>query len=63
MSTELLTQKEACQILHLSPKSLQRLRRHGKLPFVQFGHRTIRIRKSDLEAYIEHETVSHQRCQ
>ena len=49
---KLLTQREASHILGVSQKTLQTLRRTRKIGYVQFGHRTIRFRESDLWRFI-----------
>lgn len=49
---KLLTQREASRILGVSQKTLQTLRRTRKIGYVQFGHRTIRFRESDLWQFI-----------
>ena len=48
----LLTQREAATLLHLSERTLERLRVSGTGPkFVRLG-RSIRYRPTDIEAYI-----------
>jgi excisionase family DNA binding protein len=42
----LLTQREVCQALRISPKTLQRWRRDGRIRFCSLGYRSIRIRES-----------------
>ena len=46
----LLNTREACAVLRVSPKTLQRLRRAGRLAAYVFGHRTVRYRLEDLAA-------------
>jgi excisionase family DNA binding protein len=47
----LLTQREVSELLGLSVKTLQVLRRNRKIEFVRFGHRTIRIRESEVSRF------------
>ena len=49
---KLLTQREVSQRLGVSRKTLQTLRRNRKIGYVQFGHRTIRFRESDVQTFI-----------
>lgn len=54
----LLTQLEAATLLHLSERTLERLRVSGAGPkFVRLG-RSIRYRPTDIEAYIASRVVS-----
>lgn len=54
MSVErmLLTEKQAADLLNLSPRTLYDLRQLGKIAYVRFGVRGIRYRPADLEAWI-----------
>lgn len=52
----LLTQLEAATLLHLSERTLERLRGAGP-KFVRLG-RSIRYRPTDIEAYIASRVVS-----
>jgi excisionase family DNA binding protein len=45
----LLTQREVAEILRISPKKLQIMRRTGQISFITFGHRTIRFRPSEIQ--------------
>lgn len=45
---ELLTTKEAAQLLKVSPVTIKRYLRQGRLPAYHVGPRAIRIRKADL---------------
>jgi len=49
----LLDQRDVCELLRLSPKSIQKLRRAGKLQSYVFGHRTVRFRQEDVQKFIE----------
>ena len=54
----LLTQREAATALRLSERSIERLRVSGLGPrFVRCGVRSVRYRKSDLDAYVEARTA------
>jgi predicted DNA-binding transcriptional regulator AlpA len=54
----LLTQREAAAVLHLSERTLERLRVSGTGPkFVRIS-RSIRYRLTDIEAYIASRVVS-----
>jgi excisionase family DNA binding protein len=44
----LMTQKEVCEELQVSTKTLQKWRREGKLKFYQFGYRTVRFSDSEI---------------
>lgn len=57
MTDRLLTQTEVCQRLGICRKTLQTLRCRRKIGFVQFGHRTIRFRESDVQKFIERRLV------
>lgn len=55
---ELLTTKQAAELLGVSMAFLERDRWAGaKVPFVRIGSRTVRYLKSDLEEYIESRRV------
>lgn len=54
MQDQLLTTKQAAQILGVSSAFLERDRWAGaRVPFVKIGSRAVRYRHSDLLAYIE----------
>lgn len=46
MTDRLLTQREVCQRLGVCKKTLQNMRRRRQIPYLRFGHRTIRFRES-----------------
>ena len=46
---ELLTQREAAQMLRVSVKWMQVARREGRIGFVRLGHRTVLIPKREVE--------------
>lgn len=46
--SEILTTKEAAEYLKMSPDTVKRLARQGRLPGIKLGH-TWRFRKADLE--------------
>ena len=49
----LLTQKEAAQQLGLCHETLKFWRQQGRLRFIRLGHRTIRIRQSEVKRLLE----------
>lgn len=53
IADKLLTQREVSELLGVSVKTLQVLRRNQKLSFVRFGHRTIRFRESEVSKFVE----------
>lgn len=54
---ELLTEREVAQILGVKPQSLAVWRLRGKnLPFLRVG-RLVRYRKSDIEKWLDSQTV------
>lgn len=53
---KLLTQAEVCQLLRVSAKTLQILRRERRIKFMRFGHRTIRFHQSAVLAFIAQAT-------
>jgi excisionase family DNA binding protein len=57
MTTRLLTQREVCRLLKLSPKTLQILRRTRQIPFVKFGHRSIRFRPDEIQEFVRQREV------
>lgn len=50
---ELLTPQEAADELRISVKTVQALLRNGTLPHLDLGYRLKRIRRADLNTYIE----------
>jgi excisionase family DNA binding protein len=48
----MLTYQEAAELMVLSPRTLQRAAAVGDLAVVRIGHRTVRIRREDLDAWI-----------
>jgi excisionase family DNA binding protein len=48
LSDPLLTQAQVCAVFGVSVKTLQRWRRMGRISFARLGHRTIRIRQSQI---------------
>ena len=52
-STEpMMTYQEAAELMVISPRTLQRAAAVGDLAVVRIGHRTVRIRREDLDAWI-----------
>lgn len=54
---ELLTVAEVAETLRVSTMTVYRLVRSGEIPAVRVG-RNYRIRRSDLDAYLEQQVVS-----
>lgn len=52
MSERLLTIEKVASFLQVSPSSVYRWIKAGKLPAIKLGHRQVRVRQTDLEAYI-----------
>jgi len=52
-SEKLLTVDEVAEILRVSPSTVYRRIQAGELPAVKLGHRQVRIKREDLDAYIE----------
>jgi excisionase family DNA binding protein len=55
-----LTIKEAAEILRLSEHTVRDQVRDGKIPSMKLGHRTVRVRRVDIEALLpptEHVSV------
>lgn len=50
---EHLTVAEVADICRVTPDAVRKWLRAGKLPAVRIGERALRIRRSDLEAFIE----------
>ena len=57
MESELLTPPEVADVLRLSVRGVYDLIRSGELRGHKFGHRTLRIMKSDLDSYIKGSTL------
>lgn len=54
---ELLSRKQAAEILTISPRTLDRYVTQRIIPVVKFDRGTIRFKKSDLLKWIERRTV------
>jgi len=55
---ELLTIKEAASLLKTSEFTIYRLMRQGELPCIRKGKRFTRIRKADVEAFLQKYTIT-----
>ena len=53
---ELLTVKEASEMLRLSPTTIRRYIKHGKLEGLQYG-RDIKVKKDSVENLIKQSTI------
>jgi len=58
LDSELLTIKEAASLLKTSEFTIYRLMRQGELRCIRKGKRFTRIRKADLEAFLQKYTVT-----
>jgi excisionase family DNA binding protein len=52
LTKEYLDAQTTCNILHVSDRTLYKMRNHGDLPFISVG-RKILYKASDINAYIE----------
>lgn len=52
LDPRLLTHREVCERLRISPKTLQKLRTARKISYIRFGHRSIRFRPEAVEEFI-----------
>jgi|KBSSwiStaDraftv2_1062776.scaffolds.fasta_scaffold1070907_1 hypothetical protein len=50
--TLLLTEEQAAEILHVSPRTLRDLRRHGAIRYVAITARKVGYRPEDCEEYV-----------
>jgi excisionase family DNA binding protein len=55
---KLLTADEVAEILQVSLITVYRRMQTGELPHIKLGHRQVRIKPEDLEAYIEAHRVT-----
>ncbi len=51
--TDLLTKAEAAKLLKVSPVTISRWLKQGRLPAYRLGPRAIRIRRADLDALLD----------
>ncbi len=59
---KLLTPAQAAQILKVSTRQLKYWRcpkSPVRIPFIKLGHRSIRYRKTDVEAFINQQTITN----
>lgn len=54
---QLLSYKEAARYLSISEVYLRRLKRLGKIPYVQMGRRGVRFRLSSLSKWVEEREI------
>lgn len=57
LEDRLLTVKEAAETLRVTEWTIYRLMKRGQLPFIKVGKRFTRIRRRDLEAFLDKHTV------
>ncbi|MCL2154060.1 MAG: helix-turn-helix domain-containing protein [Leptospirales bacterium] len=50
---ELISPREAAQLIGVATKTVSRYRREGRLPFVQYSARKVLYRKTDVICFIE----------
>ncbi len=55
---KLLTVEEVAEILRVSLTTVYRRIQAGELPYIKLGHRQVRVKPEDLEAYIEAHRVT-----
>lgn len=48
LNDPLLTQAQVCAVFGVSRKTIQRWRKIGRISYSRLGHRTIRIRQSEV---------------
>lgn len=58
---DLITKKEAAELLKISESSLNRILAKGTLPSYRVGVRTVRIDRDDIRKYIETRVIAPQR--
>lgn len=52
MKSEMMDDAGTCDMLAISPIMLKELRARREIAFVKLGHRTLRYRQADVEAYM-----------
>jgi excisionase family DNA binding protein len=53
MSNDLMTVSQTAKYLQLSDKTIRRLIKDGRLPVSKVSDRSLRIRTSDVDAYVQ----------
>lgn len=56
--TEWLTNQQACEMICISPRTLQSYRDNGRLPYSQIGHKCY-YKQSDIEILIEQSQIKN----
>lgn len=54
---ELMSKKEAAELLTISVRSLERMLNSGELPYYRIGTGTVRISRRDIETYLNSRRV------
>lgn len=54
---EVMTKKEVCAVLSLSPRQVQRLIAEGKIRASRIGHNSIRVKGAEIERYLKNKMV------
>ena len=57
----LLTPLEAAQLLNVKPGTVYAWAHRGQIPHVRIGVRCIRLKKEDIQQWIDEHTISGQR--
>jgi excisionase family DNA binding protein len=52
MTGPMLTQREVCELLRITAKTLVRLRRSRKIRYARLGPHTIRFRQEDVAEFV-----------
>lgn len=53
MTTALIKKPEAAEILGISVRTLEKMIARGALPAYRIGPKTVRLRREDIDAYLE----------
>ncbi len=48
-----LTEKEAAEVMAISPNALRSLRKRNLVPYIRLSTRTIRYSEADIKAFVE----------
>lgn len=57
---KLLTVEEVAEILRVSLTTVYRRIQSGELPYIKLGHRQVRVKPEDLEAYIDAHRIARE---
>jgi len=59
MNDRLLTFTEAAELMRVSLRTIRRIVDSGSLAVIRLGERTLRIRSSEIERYLEENTLRY----